>query len=66
LQLATKLGNKLGRRDVAGITLVERARTYLRKPLLHALAAGSMDPGIHDWIFSPTPTSTTFATGWGR
>ncbi len=48
LQLVTGLGNTLGRRGRAEITLVERARTHLWKPLLHAVAAGSMDPGAHE------------------
>src|SRR4249920_1463147 len=45
IELATLLGNRHGRRPRARITLVECARTHLWKPLLHAVAAGSMDPG---------------------
>lgn len=48
IELATKLGDTLGRRRRAGIALVERARTHLWKPLLHSVAAGSMDPGAHE------------------
>ena len=48
LQLVTGLGQGLGRQGRAEITLVERARTHLWKPLLHAVAAGSMDPGAHE------------------
>ena len=48
LQLVTKLGKTLGRRGSADISLVERARTHLWKPLLHAVAAGSIDPGAHE------------------
>jgi NADH dehydrogenase len=48
LELVTRLGNKLGRSRRADITLVERARTHLLKPLLHAVAAGSMDPAEHE------------------
>lgn len=44
LELVTRLGQKLGKRNLARITLVERLRTHLWKPLLHAIAAGSMDP----------------------
>jgi NADH dehydrogenase len=44
-ELATELGNKLGKRGRARVTLVEMTRTHLWKPLLHAVAAGSMDPG---------------------
>ena len=48
LELATKLGDTLGRRRRASVVLVERARTHLWKPLLHSVAAGSMDPGVHE------------------
>ncbi|MGU3538955.1 NAD(P)/FAD-dependent oxidoreductase [Methylobacterium sp. A54F] len=47
LQLATKLGNKLGRSKTAHVTLVDRARTHIWKPLLHEVAAGSLDVGHH-------------------
>jgi NADH dehydrogenase len=45
LELVTRLGNRLGRRLRASVTLVECARTHLWKPRLHAVAAGSIDPG---------------------
>jgi NADH:ubiquinone reductase (H+-translocating) len=45
LELVTRLGDTLGRRGTARITLIEKGRTHLWKPLLHAIAAGSMDPG---------------------
>ncbi len=48
LELATRLGDTLGKRGLAQITLVERSRVHLWKPLLHAVAAGSMDPGDHE------------------
>lgn len=53
LELATRLGNKLGRdtwfrKRQASITLVDRARTHIWKPLLHEIAAGSMDVGRHE------------------
>mgnify|MGYP002717228950 FL=1 len=35
LELATGLGDKLGKRKRADITLIERSRTHLWKPLLH-------------------------------
>jgi NADH dehydrogenase len=47
LELATRLGDTLGRRGRAQVTLVERARTHLWKPLLHEFAAGSMDIDHH-------------------
>ena len=48
LELATRLGDRLGRPGRARITLVERARTHLWKPLLHEVAAGSLDPNAHE------------------
>ena len=48
LELATKLGNSLGRKRRAEITLIERARTHFWKPHLHEIAAGSMDIAVYD------------------
>lgn len=48
LELATRLGNTLGRRKKALITLVDKSRTHLWKPLLHQVAAGSMDLNDHE------------------
>jgi NADH:ubiquinone reductase (H+-translocating) len=48
LELVTQLGDRLGRRSRASVTLVECARTHLWKPLLHAVAAGSIDPGEYE------------------
>ena len=47
LELATRLGDTLGRRGRARVTLIDRARTHLWKPLLHEFAAGSMDLDHH-------------------
>ena len=47
LQLATQLGEKLGTKHKAHVTLVDRARTHIWKPLLHEVAAGSLDVGHH-------------------
>ncbi|HSD61786.1 MAG TPA: NAD(P)/FAD-dependent oxidoreductase [Burkholderiales bacterium] len=48
LELATRLGDALGRRGKAEITLVDRSWTHLWKPLLHQVAAGSMDLDDHE------------------
>ena len=48
LELVTRLGDRLGRRSRALVTLVECARTHLWKPLLHAVAAGSLDPSQYE------------------
>ena len=47
LELATRLGDRLGRRRRAAVTLVDRNRTHVWKPLLHEVAAGSMDIHAH-------------------
>ncbi|EDJ89807.1 glycerol-3-phosphate acyltransferase [Haemophilus influenzae 22.1-21] len=46
IELATFLGNKLGRQKQAKVTLVDRNATHLWKPLLHEIATGVMDDGI--------------------
>jgi NADH dehydrogenase len=48
LELVTWLGDRMGRRGRARVTLVECARAHLWKPLLHAVAAGSMDATEHE------------------
>jgi NADH dehydrogenase len=48
LELVTRLGDTLGRSGRAHIALVEKARTHLWKPLLHEVAAGSMDVSRHE------------------
>lgn len=46
LELATKLGRTLGRKQRAEITLVDRETSHLWKPLLHEVATGSLDEGV--------------------
>jgi NADH dehydrogenase len=48
LELVTKLGGTLGKRGKARITLVDRGRTHLWKPLLHSVAAGSLRRSQHE------------------
>src|SRR5258707_7489989 len=48
LELVTRLGDRLGRHRLADISLIEKARTHLLKPLLHEVAAGSMDVSPHE------------------
>ena len=43
LELATKLGDQLGKKGKAVITLVDATLTHLWKPLLHEVAAGSLN-----------------------
>jgi NADH dehydrogenase len=46
LELATRLGNKLGKKKRAEVILVDRNTTHLWKPLLHEIAVGTMDEGV--------------------
>ena len=48
VELATRLGDRLGRRGRALVTLLDKERAHLWKPLLHEVAAGSMDLGEHE------------------
>ncbi len=43
LELATKLGKKLGKKKKADITLVDKVPSHIWKPLLHEVAAGSLN-----------------------
>ena len=42
LELATRLGDTLGRRGKADVTLIDRNRTHIWKPKLHEIAAGRL------------------------
>lgn len=43
LELVTKLGKKLGKKKKAQVTLVDSTHTHIWKPLLHEVAAGTLD-----------------------
>jgi len=43
LELATRLGRTLGKRGKARITLIDASLTHIWKPLLHEVAAGSLN-----------------------
>ncbi|RZF25716.1 NAD(P)/FAD-dependent oxidoreductase [Paraburkholderia sp. UYCP14C] len=43
LELATRLGNRLGKSGRAHVILVDRSPTHVWKPLLHEVAVGSLD-----------------------
>ncbi|WP_277963773.1 NAD(P)/FAD-dependent oxidoreductase [Pseudomonas sp. RIT-To-2] len=43
LELATRLGKTLGKRGTASVTLVDANLTHIWKPLLHEVAAGSLN-----------------------
>lgn len=47
LELATSLGNKLTKDRQIDVVLVDRSSIHIWKPLLHEVAAGSMDANTH-------------------
>ncbi|HYC38635.1 MAG TPA: NAD(P)/FAD-dependent oxidoreductase [Usitatibacter sp.] len=65
LELVTRLGDRFGRRGRAHVTLVDRGRTHLWKPLLHEVAAGSMDIHQHqlDYLAQARWHRFTFVLG---
>ena len=48
LELVTRLGNKLGKKKKARITLVDSGLTHVWKPLLHEVASGSLDASANE------------------
>ncbi len=44
LELATQLGDTLGKSGKAKITLIDQKLTHIWKPLLHEIAAGTLNP----------------------
>jgi len=51
LELATSLGKKLGRKNKARITLIDKNRVHIWKPLLHEVATGSLDTEIDGVVY---------------
>lgn len=48
LELVTRLGNTLGKKRKARISLVDAGLTHIWKPLLHEVAAGSLDASTNE------------------
>lgn len=51
LELATQLGHQLGKKGKARITLVDRNRSHIWKPLLHEVATGSLDTSTDGVVY---------------
>ena len=66
LELATGLGNTLARHKRARITLVDKARAHLWKPLLHSVAAGSLDFDEHALDYLAQAHWHHFRGSWWR
>jgi NADH dehydrogenase len=65
LELATRAGDRFGRGGRATVTLVDKNETHLWKPLLHEVAAGSMDIHAHqlDYLAQALWHHFTFCCG---
>ena len=66
LELAVRLGKKLGKKNKAVITLVDEARTHLWKPLLHQIAAGTLDSHADEIEYLALARSYHFTFRLGR
>jgi NADH dehydrogenase len=66
LELAVRLGKKLGRKKKARITLVDAARTHLWKPLLHQVAAGTLDSHADELEYLAVARTNHFTFRLGR
>lgn len=52
LELATRLGNRLGKSGRAQVTLVDRCAVHVWKPLLHEVATGTLDTHAHEIAYA--------------
>ncbi len=66
LELASKLGNTLGKNKQATIHLVDANNTHLWKPLLHEVATGSLDSGIDELSYRAHAYNHHFTFHLGR
>jgi NADH dehydrogenase len=65
LELATRLGRRLGARHKDRVILIDSAPTHFWKPLLHEVAAGTIDPASHtiDYARQAMDNHFTFLCG---
>ena len=66
LELATRLGKSLGKRKQAEITLVDARLTHIWKPLLHEVAAGSLNSSGNELNYLAQAKWNHFAFQLGR
>jgi len=66
LKLATRLCDRVRNNKRATVTLVERNRTHLWKPLLHAVAAGSLDRAQQELNYLAQAHSHHFTYRFGK
>ena len=65
LELATRLGRRLGARNKERVILIDTAPTHFWKPMLHEVAAGTIDPASHtiDYARQAIDNHFTFVCG---
>ena len=66
LELATRLGRTLGKRGQATVTLVDANLTHIWKPLLHEVAAGSLNSSEDELNYVAQAKWNHFAFQLGR
>jgi NADH:ubiquinone reductase (H+-translocating) len=66
VELATKLGRALGRRGRADVTLIDQTLSHVWKPLLHEVAAGTLDSHEDDIDYLAQGRSGHFRFRLGR
>ncbi len=66
IELAVRLGRRLGRRKRAEIVLIDAARTHLWKPLLHQVAAGTLDTHADEMEYMALARKNHFSFRLGR
>lgn len=65
LELATKLGHRLGKRQKAKVTLIDRSRIHIWKPLLHEVATGTLDTEIDGVVYQAHAAKHHFIFKYG-
>ena len=65
LELATKLGRNLGKKNLAKIILIDQSRLHFWKPHLHELAAGTLAVESHsvDYLLQAYNNNFSFYNG---
>ncbi len=66
LELATRLGDKLGKSGRARIVLVDRSPAHFWKPLLHTVASGKRDPALCEIEYSAQASEHGFTFEQGE
>ena len=66
LELAVRLGKRLGKKKKACITLVDATPTHLWKPLLHQIAAGTLDSHADELEYYALARKNHFTFRLGR